>query len=122
MTATPEILQAFHMTKKPGKKGRPPKPIEELAPPPIRRKCSWKKDGYVGLALCDILMLLNYRIRYTEEEFRFHHRQTGAFIFSATRGAECRNPWDALHARGDFNDPTFDELATQFARTAPVKK
>lgn len=115
MTAT--ILHRMQSKKK----GRPPLPPEQLAPPPIRRKCNWKKEGFVALPLRDILMLLNYRIRYTEEEFRFHDAKTGAFIFAAKRDAECRNPWDAIQAHGDFDDPTFDELATQFARTAPVK-
>lgn len=117
MTAT--LLH--RMQTKPRKISGPPKSPDELAPPPIRRTCGWKKDGYVALPLRDILILLNYKIRYTEDEFRFHDATTGAFLFAATRSQDCRTPWDAIHAHGDFENPDFDAIATNYARTAPVK-
>ena len=109
-------------TQPPKRKGRPPIPISEQAQSKYQRACTWTSKGMVTIPLCDVLAILGYRIRYSEDQFAFHDAGSGDVVFVSVRGETCRTAWDALRERGVFQREDFDLAARAFTKTQPVKE
>jgi hypothetical protein len=72
------------------------------------------KDGFVILPLKDVLAILNLRIKYTVDAFKFYDSETGDLVFVSQRAIGGHTPFDALRARGLLAPATFEPLAEAY--------